>query len=59
MVVLYRRMDEVLNFFDLDCVCVGYNGKNVFGLPRSIRALQTGYNIVSLNRFAFKSLIIQ
>ena len=46
MVILYQRMDEVLNFFDLDCVCLGYDGRMLWGLPRTLRALQTGYNFV-------------
>lgn len=39
---MYKRMDEVLNFFDLDCIAMGYDGSNVWGLPRTVRALQTG-----------------
>ncbi|CAL1156924.1 unnamed protein product [Cladocopium goreaui] len=46
MVILYKGPDEVLNFFDLDCISLGYDGKNVWGLPRSLRCLQTGYNFV-------------
>lgn len=46
MVVMYRRMDEVLSFFDLDCISLGYDGSNVWALPRTLRALQTGYNFV-------------
>ena len=37
---------QVLSFFDLDCVCVGYNGSNVVALPRFIRAVTTGYNFI-------------
>ena len=43
---MYKSMGEVLNFFDLDCICCGYDGKNVYGLPRSVRAYRTGYNFV-------------
>jgi len=46
MVILYKGPDEVLNFFDLDCISVGYDGKNVWGLPRTLRSFQTGYNFV-------------
>eukprot|EP00928_Gymnodinium_smaydae_P055223 TRINITY_DN38817_c0_g1_i1.p1 TRINITY_DN38817_c0_g1~~TRINITY_DN38817_c0_g1_i1.p1 ORF type:complete len:1155 (-),score=92.42 TRINITY_DN38817_c0_g1_i1:285-3749(-) len=46
MVILYKGMDEVLNFFDLDCICLGYNGRELLGLPRTLRALQTGFNFV-------------
>ncbi|CAE7272935.1 unnamed protein product [Symbiodinium natans] len=46
MVILYKRMDEVLNFFDLDCISLGFDGQNVLALPRTLRSLQTGYNFV-------------
>lgn len=46
VIVRYTGLHEILSFFDLDCVCLGYNGTNVFALPRAIRALQTGYNFV-------------
>eukprot|EP00039_Didymoeca_costata_P009078 m.120227 g.120227 ORF g.120227 m.120227 type:complete len:1050 (-) comp14350_c1_seq1:98-3247(-) len=46
ILICYKNMEEVLQFFDLDCVCVAYNGDNVFALPRSIRALQTKHNFV-------------
>lgn len=46
MVILYKGPDEVLNFFDLDCISLGYDGKNVWGLPRTLRSLQTGFNFV-------------
>lgn len=46
MVILYKRMDEVLNFFDLDCISMGFDGQNILTLPRTIRSLQTGYNFV-------------
>ena len=41
MVILYKRMDEVLNFFDLDCISLGFDGQNVLALPRTLRSLQT------------------
>eukprot|EP00039_Didymoeca_costata_P015397 m.260803 g.260803 ORF g.260803 m.260803 type:complete len:1075 (+) comp16214_c0_seq13:187-3411(+) len=46
IMICYKNMEEVLQFFDLDCVCVAYDGSNVFALPRAVRALQTGYNFV-------------
>eukprot|EP00300_Choanocystis_sp_HF-7_P040144 c656_g1_i1.p1 GENE.c656_g1_i1~~c656_g1_i1.p1 ORF type:complete len:687 (-),score=157.40 c656_g1_i1:69-2129(-) len=46
LVVMYRTMEEVLAFFDLDCVSVGYDGVNVYCLPRFLRAVNTGYNFV-------------
>jgi len=46
MVILYKGMDEVLNFFDLDCISLGFDGRNVHSLPRTLRAFQTGFNFV-------------
>jgi len=43
---LYHSPTEVLLGFDIDCCCVGYNGKDVWGLERFRRALTKGYNLV-------------
>ena len=47
MVILYKRMDEVLNFFDLDCISLGFDGRNVLALPRTLRSLQTGAQLLT------------
>jgi hypothetical protein len=36
--------------FDIDCCCVGYDGNNVWGLPRAQRALKRRYNLVDVSR---------
>lgn len=36
---------EVLLNFDLDPCAIGFNGKDVFMLPRCARALETGYSV--------------
>jgi hypothetical protein len=36
--------------FDLDCVTVGFDGRNVWCLPRCHRALTRQYNLVDLTR---------
>ena len=46
VVVCYHTKEQVLQFFDLDCIALGYDGENVWGLPRTLRALSTGYNFV-------------
>lgn len=33
--------------FDIDPICVGYDGKDVWALPRALRALQTGVTILN------------
>ena len=48
MVILYKRMDEVLNFFDLDCISLGFDGQNILALPRTLRALQTSTQLLQL-----------
>ncbi|KAL0578207.1 hypothetical protein V5O48_003782 [Marasmius crinis-equi] len=40
---------EVLLNFDLDPCTVGYDGKNVWMLPRFVRALETGYSAFSMD----------
>ncbi|KAG8760742.1 hypothetical protein FRC14_002038 [Serendipita sp. 396] len=40
---------EVLLNFDLDVCAMGYDGKEVYMLPRAARALETGYNVFTMN----------
>ncbi|KAJ2993551.1 hypothetical protein HDV02_002246 [Globomyces sp. JEL0801] len=47
---LYHSPAEILMGFDIDSCCVGYDGKNVYGLPRFIRSMTTGYNVVDMSR---------
>jgi hypothetical protein len=42
---IYRSPAEVLMGFDLDAVCVGFDGARVWALPRARRALNRGYNL--------------
>ncbi len=46
VLILYKTKEEVLQFFDLDAIAMGYDGTTVWGLPRTLRALATGYNFV-------------
>jgi len=47
---LYDSPAEVLLGFDVDCCCVGFDGQNVYALPRAVRALNARYNLVDLSR---------
>ena len=40
-------MAHVAASFDLDCSSLCYDGCDVWGLPTSIRALKTRYNVIS------------
>ncbi|KAG8831072.1 hypothetical protein FRC17_003737 [Serendipita sp. 399] len=40
---------EVLLNFDLDICAVGYDGAQVYMLPRAARALETGYNVFTMD----------
>ncbi|KAJ6537845.1 hypothetical protein B0H19DRAFT_1270241 [Mycena capillaripes] len=40
---------EVLLNFDLDICAMGWNGSNVWMLPRAARALETGSNVFTMN----------
>ena len=44
---LYESPAEVLLGFDCDCCCVGFDGDRVWGLPRALRAIQYGTNILN------------
>ena len=47
---IYQSPAEVLMGFDIDCCGVGFDGKNVYALPRARRALTKQYNLVDLSR---------
>lgn len=51
-IVLRRYLSpaEILMGFDVDCCAVGYDGKNVWTLPRTHRSLITRINRVDLSR---------
>ena len=43
----YASPSEVLLGFDVDCCAVGFSGHRVYCLPRCVRAMQSGQNIVN------------
>ena len=48
--VILRQYDspaEVLLGFDIDCACCGYDGTSVWLLPRCVRALRHGVNVLN------------
>jgi hypothetical protein len=44
---LYESPAEVLLGFDCDCCCVGYDGERVWALPRAVRAIRYGTNVLN------------
>ncbi|KAJ7148260.1 hypothetical protein C8R46DRAFT_917089 [Mycena filopes] len=46
---LVRNPRDVLLNFDLDICAIGWDGSNVWMLPRAARALETGYNTFTMN----------
>ena len=46
MLRLYESPTEVLLGFDVEYCCVGYDGQRVRVLPRAVRAIQYGANIL-------------
>jgi hypothetical protein len=44
---LYQAPAEVLTGFDCDSFCCGYDGTAVWALPRCLRALRTGTNLLN------------
>jgi hypothetical protein len=47
---IYKSPAEVLMGFDLDCCAVGYDGKQVWALPRARRAINTRMNLIDVDR---------
>ncbi|KAJ7205227.1 hypothetical protein GGX14DRAFT_645103 [Mycena pura] len=46
---LVKSPKDVLLNFDLDICAIGWDGSNVWMLPRAARALETGFNIFTMN----------
>lgn len=46
---LYESKEAVLNGFDIDCCCVGYDGTNTLITPRAITAIRRRVNRIDLN----------
>ena len=50
-VILHRfaSVGELLTGFDLDSCCVAFDGVRVLALPRAVRALRRGYNLIGID----------
>jgi hypothetical protein len=46
---LYESKEEILNEFDIDCICVGFDGKDVLATGRALKAISTRINTVDLS----------
>ena len=46
---LYDSKEHILNAFDIDCCCVGFDGKVVLATPRACAAISTRVNLINLN----------
>ncbi|KAJ7205208.1 hypothetical protein GGX14DRAFT_645057 [Mycena pura] len=46
---LVKSPKDVLLNFDLDICAIGWDGSNVWMLPRAARALETGFNVFTMN----------
>ena len=47
---LYNSVAQVLSGFDLDSCCVGWDGTNMYCMPRFLRSVFLGYNLVDQER---------
>ncbi|KAK5584202.1 hypothetical protein RB653_005810 [Dictyostelium firmibasis] len=46
MIFFIRSIEDLISFYDLDCVATAYNGENVFLLPRTINSFNKRLNMV-------------
>ncbi len=47
---LYKNITQIISGFDIDSCCCAFDGKHFYGMPRFIRAITNGYNIVDPKR---------
>jgi len=50
---LYRSPSEILLGFDIDCCCVGYDGKDLWCMERFRRAITKRYNLANKSRRSY------
>jgi hypothetical protein len=50
---LYQSISEIIIGFDIDCCAVGFDGKLVWAIPRSQRAISNQTNLVDLSRRSY------
>lgn len=48
---LYSTKEEIINSFDIDASCIGFDGESVFMNKRCKKALKTGYINVNIDRY--------
>jgi hypothetical protein len=47
---LYNSIAQVISGFDLDSSAVAFDGEHIYAMPRYIRAVQNGYNLIDPKR---------
>ncbi len=47
---LYYNITQIISGFDIDSCCCAYDRKHLYGMPRFLRSLKRGYNIVDPER---------
>ena len=53
--VINKSLDEYMLHVDLDCTALLFDGRDLFGAPRSYMALSSGYNIVPQQMLEIRS----
>ena len=49
---LYKTPSEILHGFDVDCCCIGYDGKDIWMTERAYQSITNGYNTVNFDRLS-------
>ncbi len=47
---LYYNITQIISGFDIDSCCCAFDGKHFYGMPRFMRSLKCGYNVVDPER---------
>jgi hypothetical protein len=55
---IYRSPAEILMGFDIDCCCVGFDGDQVWVLPRAQRAINRQLNVADLSRRSLSYVLL-
>jgi hypothetical protein len=48
---LFKSKEDVINTFDIDASCIGFDGDCVFMNERAKLAFETGYNIINMSKY--------
>ncbi|KYQ93327.1 short-chain dehydrogenase/reductase (SDR) family protein [Tieghemostelium lacteum] len=55
MLLFVKSIDELILFYDIDCVCNAFDGENVYVLPRTVNSMNRKLNLIGPALFVYNN----